>query len=82
MYVELGKSELSEVSDIELCEPNQSSTIEELVDAQYRGLLKFDFLGKDVGDDPPNALRLVFRPVNDLALLAAVVDSVAARAVA
>ena len=81
MYVELGKAELSEVSYIELCEPNQSSTIEEL-GAQYRGLLKFDFLGKDVGDDPPNALRLVFRPVKRLALFAAVVDSLAARAVA
>ena len=61
---------------------DQSSTIEELVDAQYRSLLKFDFLGKDVGDDPPNALRLVFRPVKRLALFAAVVDSLAARAVA
>ena len=78
----MGKAELSEVSYIELCEANQSSSIEPFVDAQDRSLLKFDFLGKDVGDDPPNALRLVFRPVNDLALLAAVVDSVAARAVA
>ena len=82
VYVELGKAELSEVSYIELCEPNQSSTIEELVDAQYRSLLKFDFIGKHVGDDPPNALRLVFRPVKHLALFAAVVDSLAARAVA
>ena len=82
VYVELGKAELSEVSYIELCESNQSSTIEELVDAQYRSLLKFDFIGKDVGDDPPNALRLVFRPVKHLALFAAVVDSLAARAVA
>ena len=78
----MGKAELREVSYIELCEANQSSSIEPFVDAQDRSLLKFDFLGKDVGDDPPNALRLVFRPVNDLALLAAVVDSLAARAVA
>ena len=78
----MGKAELSEVSYIELCEANQSSSMEAFVDAQDRSLLKFDFLGKDVGDDPPNALRLVFRPVKDLALLAAVVDSVAARAVA
>ena len=70
------------MSYIELCEANQSSSIEPFVDAQDRSLLKFDFLGKDVGDDPPNALRLVFRPVKDLALLAAVVDSLAARAVA
>ena len=61
----MGKAELSEVSYIELCEANQSSSIEEFVDAQYRSLLKFDFLGKDAGDDPPNALRLVFRPVKD-----------------
>ena len=78
----MGNAELREVSYIELCEANQSSSIEPFVNAQDRSLLKFDFLGKDVGDDPPNALRLVFRPVKRLALFAAVVDSLAARAVA
>ena len=42
---------------------NNPSCIEEFVDAQDRSLLKFDFLGKDAVDDPPNALRLVFTPV-------------------
>ena len=57
------------------------SCIEEFVNAQDRKLRKFDF-GKDAVDDPPNALRLVFTPVKAGALFAAVVDSLAARAVA